>query len=644
MDLPKIKTDESKTIKETRKNKRKMSAKIIAILVLTVFITSAVTYGYFAANKSQTGNNTLLTECFNIDMTNESASINLSNAYPISNKKGQETTPYSFTLTNTCATTAKYYIIVDSKTNSFDDRYLNVSVNKENPKNLSYIENTSYPADSGYQSSHIIETGTLVQNASKDFDVRIWIDEATTYEQLASHGWEGQVRIVSVVADIDKFNSPSGQTLAKLGVEVHENEPDFTKKAPLPISYTDGDFIDEEHSNELSSTEQEKYYTFSDSYSFNTETGTYTLVNPQTCKYSECYANLANKYIVSSYGSSSASLNDYIDKYYIYKVLPTSTLSILNYKWSNPIPNYDSSQDGVYVMEDDYGTSYYYRGAVTNNYVKFADKYWRILRVNGDGSLRIIYDGTSAHVNGDASEDRYIGKSKWNDIGDDAKYVGYMFGGANGEASTSKNQAQTNTTSSTIKTYLDTWYQENILASGNAKYISDTLFCNDRSTVETPSPYGSMMGDTGLGYGQETTVFGYWNRIAIDETFKIKNITPKLKCPQKNDAFTVDDTSNGNGNLIYPIGLITADEVSISGGVRGTINDTYYLYKGNYSYSLTPYGSDENSSITYLGEYGELAEAYVTNELYVIPVINLSSEFIDNMTGDGTMNNPYRLS
>ena len=64
--------------------------------------------------------------------------------------------------------------------------------------------------------------------------------------------------------------------------------------------------------------------------------------------------------------------------------------------------------------KDAYGDSYYYRGNVTNNYVKFADKYWRIVRINGDGTVRVIYDGTSAHANGESSSDRQIGTSVFN--------------------------------------------------------------------------------------------------------------------------------------------------------------------------------------------------------------------------------------
>lgn len=333
------------------------------------------------------------------------------------------------------------------------------------------------------------------------------------------------------------------------------------------------------------------------------------------------------------------------------------TLAKLNVSPNTNTPDFTqvaTTDEGVFSMEDDYGTSYYYRGAVTNNYVKFGqnkdgeDMYWRIIRVNGDGTLRVIYDGTSAHANGESSEDRVVGESLWNDEYDDAKYVGYMFGGANGEASTSKEQAQTNTTSSKIKTYLDTWYQENILATGNNNYVSDTLFCNDRSTVDTPSDYGQMMAedgapDTGLGYGQNITYFGYSNRIAINEGMPTR-INATLKCSSKNDAFTVSDTSKGNGNLIYPIGLVTVDEANIAGGSLLEGNSDFYLYKGDGYWSLSPSSFRSGyASVFYVYNSGGLGYNAIYGAFAVAPVINLSTGFVEAMAGDGTMTNPYHL-
>ncbi len=236
--------------------------------------------------------------------------------------------------------------------------------------------------------------------------------------------------------------------------------------------------------------------------------------------------------------------------------------------------------------KDAYGDSYYYRGNVTNNYVKFGEwqvrkyfgyysdtsnayhmynsleecqnasshnkkcavgidigtpMYWRIIRINGDGTVRVIYDGTSAHANGDGiTDDRQIGTSIFNvfnssdssnntspdeDLppvvhlpGNDNALVGYMYGktGASTYAET-----HANTNNSTIKTYLDTWYENNIKGTSNEQYVKDNLFCNDRSF---------SLSNSGTGAGTSTTSYNW----AGLHTSKIN-----LKCPQQNDAFTV---------------------------------------------------------------------------------------------------------
>ena len=108
---------------------------------------------------------------------------------------------------------------------------------------------------------------------------------------------------------------------------------------------------------------------------------------------------------------------------------------------------------------DNYGTSYYYRGNVTNNYVKFDNFYWRIVRINGDGSIRLTYDGTMAHENGEASDDRIIGTSPFNENYNDNAYVGYMYGTPN---SSTYEETHANINDSTIKKYIDLWYENNI--------------------------------------------------------------------------------------------------------------------------------------------------------------------------------------
>lgn len=219
-----------------------------------------------------------------------------------------------------------------------------------------------------------------------------------------------------------------------------------------------------------------------------------------------------------------------------------------------------------------------------------------------------------------------------------------MFGEAQGIASTSKTQAQTNNTNSEIKTFVDSWYKTNIVDKGFSNVVSDTLFCNDRST-----PGQSLTGwnyDTGLGYGRNVTAFGAVTREGWSGTAGYESPQPQFTCPQKNDAFTVNDTTKGNGDLTYPVGLITADEIVAAGSGRFNMPSTFYLYRPNNAYwSMTPGGMYPNGYATLfiVGDTNGLFDysVFATN-CAVAPVINLSADYASTMKGTGTMNNPYR--
>ena len=282
--------------------------------------------------------------------------------------------------------------------------------------------------------------------------------------------------------------------------------------------------------------------------------------------------------------------------------------------------------------KDAYGDSYYYRGNVTNNYVKFADKYWRIVRINGYVTVRVIYDGTSAHANGENSADRQIGTSAFNSNDMDNAFVGYMRGktGASSYA-----DAHANTNNSTIKTYLDNWYKTNIVRTNNEQYLADNIFCNDRliSTNKPRSDYNN------LGYGTNNTAYRWYYGPWSGDGY---NSSMRLMCPQKNDAFTVSDTTNGNGALTYPVGLLSTDEFVLAGGWK-TGNSRYYLYSGQYWWTSSPldiYGY--YASVCIVGSDGRYAADVLLRSYGVRPVLNLKAEVIKY--GDGTANNPYRLT
>ena len=282
--------------------------------------------------------------------------------------------------------------------------------------------------------------------------------------------------------------------------------------------------------------------------------------------------------------------------------------------------------------KDAYGDSYYYRGNVTNNYVKFADKYWRIVRINGDGTVRVIYDGTSAHANGESSSDRQIGTSAFNSSYGDNAYVGYMYGqtGASTYAA-----AHANTNNSTIKAYIDNWYKTNIVGTTNEQYLADNIFCNDRSiSSNKPDSYNN------LGYGTNATAYrwyyGPWSSGGY-------NSNMRLTCPQKNDAFTVSDTTNGNGALTYPVGLLSTDEIVLAGGWNAS-NIGYYLCSGGIWWASSPFNFGGYSAyVRRVNSDGSASNAYLVDGYYgVRPVFNLKAEVLKY--GNGTASNPYRLT
>ncbi len=272
---------------------------------------------------------------------------------------------------------------------------------------------------------------------------------------------------------------------------------------------------------------------------------------------------------------------------------------------------------------DAYGTSYYYRGNVQNNYVKFANFYWRIVRINGDGSIRLIYDGTSAHANGETSDDRIAGTSAFNEKLDDNAYAGYMYGTL---GSSTYEETHANINDSTIKKYIDIWYENNLKNTEYELYLSDNLFCNDRSFAANNS---------GTGVSKSITYYRWYNFAK-----SVYNNKMMFKCLQQNDAFTVNDDYIGNGDLKYGVGLITADELVLAGGWNLN-NSNYYLYTGQNSWTISP---SDYALYGIIGHHIYLNgsagfNTHSDRKYGVQPVINLKPDSLKS--GDGTINNPY---
>ena len=307
-----------------------------------------------------------------------------------------------------------------------------------------------------------------------------------------------------------------------------------------------------------------------------------------------------------------------------------------------------ASDKGMYKKADDLGTSYYYRGAVNNNWVKFGkdstgkDIYWRIIRVNGDGSIRMIYSGTidpknessvtgsnGVYMTGTGTQ---IGTSAINSSYNNPSYVGYMF---------TEGQQHGNGTPSTIKTAIDNWYKTTTLetdATTKELVSQDQIFCNDRSA--TTSDSGTPGEISGSMSASTTYYYGAYVRL-------ITNKSPQLKCPTASDKFTSRKSSIGNKALTYPVGLITADEVAMAGGVYGSSNTnrSYYLYTNQYYWSGSPrnFRSGSSNGIEfYVDTDGDIDADIVNASDGARPVVSLSSKA--KLSGNGTYSNPYTVS
>ena len=305
-----------------------------------------------------------------------------------------------------------------------------------------------------------------------------------------------------------------------------------------------------------------------------------------------------------------------------------------------------TTDEGIYETTDDYGTTYFYRGAATNNYVQFAGYYWRIVRINGDGSIRMVYDGTSAHANGESSTDRQISTSAFNPAEDDNAYVGYMYGQT--EAS-SYSATHANTNNSTIKIVVDNWYKTNIEDKGYSQYIADVIYCNDRQIAADSASYLPSSVNFGvLGYEKNSTIYGPLSRYE-SYTFDPKPIQEiKMICSQQNDAFTVRGIEKGNGILTYPVGLLTVDELFAGGffdSYTSDINSNCYLYTGQDYWTMSPGyfdGSYDCTIVIYASSSGRIGSNTVFSSTYgVRPVLSLKSSV--ELSGNGTIDSPYQV-
>ena len=396
--------------------------------------------------------------------------------------------------------------------------------------------------------------------------------------------------------------------LDKLKLQINTNTINPSSIAPRVLSYKD---VISSETYTLTPRGTTEYY-YSNSYNM-LSTGRYSLDNYNTDTFANIYKNLTGKYIVLSYYTPTRVRE-------VYKVINStydaaSNKGVITYQMISSTPDeFDTSENGLYVTKDDFGTTYYFRGNVANNYVYFAGFYWRIVRINGDGTLRLIYDGTNVHDNGVANADRAIGKSTFNNTSTEYRSAGYMIG----EEGSVGNEAYENIYNSTIKTFIDEWYKNNIVDNNYDKYVADTIYCNDRSiNGDKFSSYNRLRTSTGL---------------------------PSLLCANSNDRFTVynDKKIETNGMLTYPVGLISADEAEFAGLVGCSENNFLnYLSIDSDFLTMTPCGynlSEPKVASRFSGGCSSANEK-PGQSYYVRPVLSLKKDL--NFSGNGLKETPF---
>ena len=574
----------------------KKSRNVLLLTILSVLITSGVfTYAYIRKPVTQTVSNTINTlTC--LDLTLESKDkegnitegISLSGAYPITDAEGLQGNNYSFTVTNNCDTPIVVDIGMQTIGTGLDPKYVKYAVDDGTNKpgmftigwqttktvkvnnadvTINVLDKVFLDANTAEDQDTTtveVDNDTPSEGARKTYNLRLWINEATTWEQ--AH---------------DKNN----------------NILNYTGKIVAVASPTKGRYTPE----------------------FAAEEGTLLAAIKN-----------GNYEFLNSLTSPGKEINTY-------------------------------SEHLIAKTEDDYGTSYYFRGNVNNNYVLFAEKCWRIVRIDGLGNTKLFLwnnanncTGNSAPANrtfnaGTIKYTKIDGVSKGN-LYQTASGVGFMYGKPDSIIlyTTNNTGAQDNISKSSILEYLETWYGTNInkVVEENSTekysdYLADVIWCGDKSRSSGPG-YGQS--------GEARSNFSSYGRLST-----LSSANPTLICPDEGlegsptiSKYTVEATeeNKGNGDLDYPIGLITIDEAAFAGGAYNFSNNSYYLATGSLYWTMSPsIFNGSTANVWGVRDSASFSYGYHVNDGSggVRPAVSLKGAAMVE-SGDGTISTPYVIN
>lgn len=409
-------------------NKKKKIVLTIVILLVTITVIG-VSYAYWILSFSSVNPNKVATSCLSLSLTNEKNDINLTKAYPISDAEGKKLTPYSFTITNTCDLFLGYTVNLEVLNEStMPYKYIKAMVNNEAITNLNALEDNTTTLDNT-STSKILAKGTLGTDDSADYNIRLWMDEDVTANDTDSMSTEFLSK-VTISAQMSTY-TPVEQGYTTLADAILANEyqttleiskqkiaakqtVDFSKTAPILIwneskaTSLSSPSATMPHPDLVAQKDTDARFKnlsasavllpIGSSYTFNSETGKYTITNVQqvdpttltyggATKYYYCNARYGtnSSNVIFIYKSTSncsniyeitgASISDGTATGTTGTSFKTRTYNLKGYLMNQTENESDKSDKGLYQMEDDDGISYYYRGSVKNNYVKYAGYY-----------------------------------------------------------------------------------------------------------------------------------------------------------------------------------------------------------------------------------------------------------------------------
>lgn len=545
-------------MKEAFKNNKKVIIIAVAIIVL---LSLGITYAYLTTTLH--GKEEYMVRAGSLGLRlEESNELTLEKQIPLEDSEGMKLDGFNFSLINEGNIDTDFTIYLDDieldeGETRMPDSAIRYSLTKDN-----VVGNASDLTSMGVNPNRVVDTGTVAVDETINYTLRIWIDYDATTEEASGKTFKGKLRVETSQHVIPETTK---QLLANNEVkEEKENMFNYTASGTYIDNYDDW--------NELTNPD----YVTNGLYSMKDEDG-------------------VSYYFRGSNVNNFVQFGTYTQDYYVYRYDDIDFVTLDSCQYYN-----SSCSESNRILKYNAGTP----------------MYWRIVRVNGDGSLRLIYNGTSTSATG---QYLMIGNSAYNKNRDNPKYTGYTY------------DRDSNETDSIAKRDIEAWYNEVLAGTTYDNKITSGRFCSDSSGYKLASEYGNQ------GYSDVTYLYASSDRLdqASGTTAYAKPNAPALKCPSTTESY--------GGSYKLKVGLITADELVLSGMVpfMGTYTDSY-LTSDWYYWSMSP-------AYFYIG-YADTwvsVESLSYNNVYnfdvgLRPVINLTT---DNgfASGSGTSSDTYVL-